>query len=640
MIPCSKLAVSKNHCALYPEKAARPQSIMKKIAVFALAAASIAACAQTFPKSVQKSAADKSSYPGTTPPAEATPQSLEDRRSALSALFAEIWQERLAHDPEFASSIGDKRYNDRLDDYSVAAYNDSLDRGRNYLVRLGGIDTAGMSDQEVLSKDLMVRQLVEQQEEAEFKPWEMPLTQMDGIQIDLPELVPLLSFETVKDYDDYAARLNQAPTAFQQITNNAMTGIDDGRTPPKYILEKVLVQVNAIANQKPEDTPFATPLKKFPAGISAADQTRIKAEVLAAINTSVLPAYKQLAIFLTKTYIPAGRTDPGLWAIPDGDKYYAFLVRQSTTTDLTPAQIHQIGLDEVKRDEAEMLVIAQKLGFKDLGSFRASIPNNPKLHAQSTAQLIGLYQHYIDQMRPKLPELFNHLPKAPLVVAPVPTYMQQDQTQAYYEQGSPDGKRPGTVYVNFYKFQDRLLTNVEAISYHEGIPGHHLQISIAQELTGLPEFRHYTYYTAYTEGWALYAEHLGKDIGFYQDPYSDYGRLEADEWRAIRLVVDTGVHSMHWSRQQMLDYFHAHSTMDDTNIQAEVDRYIAWPAQALGYKIGQMKILELRAKAQQALGPKFDIRNFDDQVVDSGALPLDVLEQRIDQWIKETANSH
>jgi uncharacterized protein (DUF885 family) len=236
-------------------------------------------------------------------------------------------------------------------------------------------------------------------------------------------------------------------------------------------------------------------------------------------------------------------------------------------------------------------------------------------------------------MRPKLPELFNHLPKAKLVVKTVPTYMQQDQTQAYYEQGSADGKRPGAVYVNLYKYQDRLLTNVESVSYHEGIPGHHLQISIAQEMTGVPAFRRYTYYTAYTEGWALYAEHLGKDIGFYQDPYQDYGRLEADEWRAIRLVVDTGVHSMHWSRQQMIDYFRAHSSMDETNIEEEVDRYIAWPAQALGYKIGQMKILELRAKANKELGPKFDIRNFDDEVVDSGALPLDILEQRVDAWI-------
>jgi len=586
--------------------------------------------AQTFPKSVSKSAGTER-LPGVAAPA--APVALEDRRKALAALFAEIWEDGLRHSPEFASSIGDKRYNDQLYDYSVAAYNDQLNRGRDYIFRLAAIDTAGLTDQEILSKDLMARRLVEDQEEAEYKPWEMPVTQMWGPHIELPALVPQLSFETAKDYDDYTARLTRIPTVFDQISTNMATGVDDQRVPPKYILEKVLVQVNAIANQKPEDSPFARPLQKFTASVSADDQARIKAAVLDAIKKQVLPAYAKFARFLTATYIPAGRSDAGLWSIPGGDKYYAFLVRRSTTTNLAPAAIHQLGLDEVKRDEAEMLVIAQKLGFKDLASLRASIAANPKLHPQSTDELIGLYSHYIDQMRPRLPELFGTLPKAPLVVLPVPEYMQQDQTQAYYVQGTPDGKRPGTVYVNFYKFNERALTNVESISYHEGIPGHHLQISIAQELTGLPTFRNYLEYTAYTEGWALYSERLGKEIGFYQDPWSDYGRLEADTWRAIRLVVDTGCHSMHWTRQQMLDYFRDHSSMDDTNIQAEVDRYVAWPGQALGYKIGQLKILELRSKAQTALGSKFDLKAFHDQVLDSGALPMDVLEQRIDAWI-------
>jgi uncharacterized protein (DUF885 family) len=606
---------------------------MKKLLSLGLVAlASLPLFAQTFPKSVSKSAGTQR-LPGATTPA--VPVSLEDRRAALSALFAEIWEDRLRHSPESASSIGDKRYNDRLSDYSVAAYNEQLARGRDYIFRLAAIDSAGLTDQEILSKDLMARQLVEEQEEAEYKPWEMPVTQMWGPQIDLPALVPQLSFETVKDYDDYTARLTKIPTVFDQISANMMTGVEDQRVPPKYILEKVLVQVNAIAGQKSEDSPFARPLQKFPAGISADDQARIKAAVLEAIRKQVLPAYAQFARFLKASYIPAGRADAGLWSIPDGDKYYAFLVRQSTTTGLTPAQIHQLGLDEVKRDEAEMLAIAQKLGFKDLPTLRASIAANPKLHAQSTDQLIGLYTHYLDQMRPKLPELFGTLPKAPLVVLPVPEYMQQDQTQAYYVQGTPDGKRPGTVYVNFYKFNERALTNVETVAYHEGLPGHHLQISIAQELTGLPAFRSFTYYTAYTEGWALYSERLGKEIGFYQDPWSDYGRLEADTWRAIRLVVDTGVHSMHWTRQQMLDYFREHSSMDDTNIQAEVDRYVAWPGQALGYKIGQLRILELRSKAQAALGAKFDIKAFHDQVLDSGAVPMDVLGQRIDAWIAQ-----
>ena len=562
-------------------------------------------------------------------------QSAADRSKALSALFAEMWEDRLHHSPEFASSIGDKRWNDQLTDYSVEAYNERLARGRDYLLRLSAIDTTGLSDQEQLSKDLMARQLAEDQEAANFKPWEMPVDQFNGLQSELPQLVSQLSFETVKDYNDYIARLKKVPTAFQQISDNMMTGADDHRVPPKYLLEKVLVQVNTIAGEKPEDTPFAQPLKKFPASVPAAEQERIKAEVLDAIQKQVLPAYTRFGKFLQGQYIPAGRTEFGVWSLPDGDKYYAFRVRQSTTTDLTPDQIHQIGLDEVKRDEAEMLVIAQKLGFKDVVSLRASIVSNPKLHATTKDQVLDLYRHDIDQMKTKLPDLFGRLPKAPLVVEAVPAYIEKDQAPAYYEHGTPDGKRPGTVYVNTYDFAHRSLANVESIAYHEGLPGHHLQVSISQELTGLPEFRKYMHYTAYGEGWGLYAERLGKDVGFYQDPYSDYGRLEADIFRAIRLVVDTGVHSKHWTRDQMVDFFKAHSGLDDATINAEVDRYIAWPAQALGYKMGQLKILELRAKAQRELGAKFDLKAFHDEVLDSGALPLDVLDERITAWIAQ-----
>jgi uncharacterized protein (DUF885 family) len=564
----------------------------------------------------------------------ATTADVESRRKALDDLFAQIWEDRLSHSPEFASALGDKRFNDQLTDYSVDAWNQQLARGRDYLRRLGEIDTAGLTDQEVLSKDLMVRQLIEDQEESAFKPWEMPVNQFNGLHLSLPQLVPRLSFTTAKDYDDYIARLSKVPTAFRQISDNMLTGIDDQRVPPKYLLEKVLVQVNALLAQKPEDSPFAQPLKKFPASIPAADQTRIHDEVVAAITKQVYPAYQRFARFLQATYIPAGRADPGVWSLPDGDAYYAFRVKQSTTTDLTPAQIHKIGEDEVARDEADMLVIAKKLGYPDIAALRAAINANPKLHPTSRDALLDLYRADIDKMRPKLPELFGRLPKAPLTVEAVPAFMEKDQAPAYYEQGTPDGSRPGTVFVNTYDFEHRSLANVESVAYHEGLPGHHLQISIAQELTGLPQFRKYLHYTAYTEGWGLYAERLGKDIGFYQDPYSDFGRLEADIFRGVRLVVDTGVHSDHWTRQQMVDYFHAHSGLDDATVNAECDRYIAWPAQALGYKMGQLKILDLRARAEKALGPKFDLRAFHDQVVDSGALPLDVLDARISAWFQ------
>jgi uncharacterized protein (DUF885 family) len=566
-------------------------------------------------------------------PAFAQTSDLAARRKALNDLYDRIWQDTLSDNPEFASIIGDKRYNDRLSDYSVATYNQHLARDRAFIPLLGEIDTTGMSGQEVLSKDLMIRQLVEEQEESAFKPWEMPVNQFYGFHLRLPQLVPQLSFTTTKDYDDYIARLKAVPTAFQQITDNMLTGVDDQRVPPRYLLEKVLVQVNTLLAQKPEDSPFALPLKKFPASISSADQTRIHDAVLAAIAKQVDPAYQRFARFLQGVYIPAGRTDPGVWSLPDGDAYYAFLVKKSTTTDLTPAQIHQIGLDQVAQNEADMLVIAKKLGYPDLPALRAAVAANPRLHPTSAQALLDAYRADIDQMRPKLPELFGRLPKAQLVVEAVPDYMAKDQAAAYYEQGSPDGSRPGKVFVNTWEYPTRSLTDVESTAYHEGLPGHHLQISIAQELTGLPTFRKYTHYTAYTEGWGLYAEHLGKDIGFYQDPYSDYGRLQGDQLRAVRLVVDTGVHSMHWTRQQMIDYFHAHLDDNDADTNAEVDRYIAWPAQALGYKIGQLKILELRARAEKALGPKFDLRAFHDQVVDSGALPLDVLDARITAWI-------
>lgn len=558
---------------------------------------------------------------------------VSQREKTLNEVFSDYWQQQLKDSPEFASTLGDKRYDDRLSDYSVAEYNAQLARGRAFLARLGAIDTAGMPEQEQLSKDLLVRELVDDQEEARFKPWEMPVSQFQGLHLDLPELVPQLSFDNAEDYEHYIARLGKVPTAFAQITDNMMTGMDDNREPPKYLLEKVLVQVNTLAQQKPEDSPFALPLKKFPASIPAAQQTAIREQVLTAIRTQVLPAYVRFGRFLKAQYIPHGRTEPGIWSLPDGDAYYKFLVRQSTTTDLTPEQIHKIGEEQVAEDEAQMTAIAKKLGFADLKALRASISNNPKLHPASPEALIATYRGYLDAMKPKLPELFGRLPKAPLEIEPVPDYLAKDQAAAYYQQGTPDGKRPGIFFVNTYDYAHRSLTPAEAIAYHEGLPGHHLQISIAQELTGIPEFRKHNYYTAYTEGWGLYAEHLGKDVGFYTDPYSDYGRLEGDIWRAIRLVVDTGVHSEHWNRQQMVDYFHAHSSIDEADVQEEVDRYIAWPAQALGYKIGQLKFLELRAKAQKALGPKFDIRGFHDTILDSGALPLDEVEQRVDAWI-------
>ena len=558
---------------------------------------------------------------------------VEANRKAFNAVFHDYWEDNLKHSPEFASTLGDKRYNDQISDYSVKAVNDKLAREENFLTQLAAIDPAGLSDEEKTGRDLLLRQFAEDEEAAEFKEWEMPVNQMSGIHTAYPQLVAELSFTTVKDYDDWIARLHAIPKAFDQVTTNMSIGMDDRRVPPKYLLEKVLDQVKSLATQKPEDSPFALPLKNIPASIPAAERERIKTEMLSAIGKEVQPAYLRFARFLEVSYVPAGRDLPGISALPGGASYYNFLIRRTTTTNLTAEQIHQIGLDEVKRDEAGMLAIAQKLGFADLKSFRATLKTNPKLHPASAEALLAANRGYLTPMQAALPQLFGRLPKAKFEVLPVPDYLEKTSAPAYYQAGTADGSRPGRLFIDTYNATDRNLYAVEAIAYHEGLPGHHLQISIAQELDNIPAFRKHLHYTAYTEGWGLYAEQLGKDVGFYQDPYSDYGRLENDTWRAIRLVVDTGVHSQHWTRQQMVDYFHEHSAIDETSIQAEVDRYIAWPGQALAYKVGQLKILELRDRAKTSLGDKFDLRAFHDEVLGSGALPLDVLSDRIDAWI-------
>jgi uncharacterized protein (DUF885 family) len=578
-----------------------------------------------------------SGLPAQTQQLQAVPTRIgtpEERSAALKALFHEMWEDHLKRSPLFASSIGDKRYNDQMPDLSPRAYNDEIAKGREFLVRLAAIDTSGLSEQEKLSVDLMTRELVEQEQAARFKEWEYPLNQFNGIHLSLPAMSTRLTFTSEKDYDDYIARLKKIPAQIRQTSENLLAGIDDGRVLPAYLMEKVAGQIEEVATESPASSQFAEPLKRFPASIDGPTRKRITADLLAAIETEVMPAYARFGRFMRSVEVPAGRKEPGVWAMKDGDAYYAFCLRRYTTLDKTPAEIHQIGLDEVKRDEAAMLAIVKQRGFSDIKSFGTAMAADPKQHPKSKEDLLALYQHYEDQMRPRLPELFNRLPKAPLTVVDSPQFSGKDQADARYSSGSPDGSRPGRVNVNTYDPTSRLLADVEAVAYHEGLPGHHLQISIGQELTGVPDFRRFTGYTAFVEGWALYSERLGKEVGFYQDAYSDYGRLEADMWRAIRLVIDTGVHSLHWTRQQMVDYFHGHSTIDDTNINAEVDRYIAWPGQADAYKMGQMKILELRDRAQKALGSKFDLKAFHDEVIGAGALPLDVLEGRVNAWIR------
>ena len=568
--------------------------------------------------------------------AQSTSGSLEARRAELKRLLNDEWEYTLRTAPELATNVGDERYNDRISDFSDKAIADDLEHTRQALKRFEALDVAGFPEQEKLNHTLMVRTLRESVERARFKGWEMPATQFGGIHLEYASLSSYVPFRNVKDYENYLARIHQIPRVLDEAIGHMRDGVRDNLMPPKYLLEKVAAQAQQVADTPLDKSSFTEPLRKFPDSISQPDRARLQAAIEEAVKNEIAPAYTRFAKFVREDYAPHGRVDPGVWALPDGEARYRFAVRHQTTTDFTADQIHEMGLKSVAQIEQEMLKIAKSQGFSDLKLFNAHIRQDPALHAKSGQQLLDLYTKYRDQMYGKLPELFGRLPKNKLDVVPMEEFRSADSVPADYSIGGANGSRPGRINVNEYAPEKRLLLNVEAIAYHEGVPGHHLQFSIAQELTDLPPFRRFTLdVNAYSEGWAFYAERLGKEAGFYQDPYSEYGRLQNEMWRAVRWVVDTGVHSKHWTRQQMIDFFHEHTAMDDQNIETEVDRYIAWPGQALSYKMGQTKILELRARAQKELGPKFDVRAFHDAVLDQGPLPLDVLETKISEWIKE-----
>jgi uncharacterized protein (DUF885 family) len=560
---------------------------------------------------------------------------LEARRKALNDLLTEQWEYVLRTNPEFASILGDRRYNDKSSDNSLPAIQKDLVVTADFLKKFEAIDTTGFPEQEALNKTLMVRDLKETLEGAKFKSWEMPVAQNYGIYLNGPQFVNYLPFDTVKDYDDYVTRLKAFPKQMEDAMDHMRAGMKDGLMPPKFLLEKVAPQADGIVAGDPEKSPFAQCLTKMPKTFSETDRKRIHDAVIAAIRDRIVPEYHKFSAFVRDEYAPKGRTEPGLWALPDGDARYAFRVKSSTTTSLTPEEIHEIGLKEVARIEGEMTRIAKKMGYADMKTFNAAIEADPKLHAHSRQEIVDLYTKYIDQMWKKLPELFGRLPKARVLVKPTEEFREATASGAEYNQGTPDGKRPGVVNVNTGDFAKRKTINIETTAYHEGVPGHHMQISIAQELPTLPPFRQQGGNTAYIEGWALYAEDLGQDVGFFQDPYSLYGHYQDEMLRAIRLVVDTGLHYKHWSRDQVVQFFHDHSGIDEVEVQSETDRYIAWPAQALGYKIGQLTILKLREKARKELGDRFDIRKFHDEVLGAGALPMDVLEARIDGWIAD-----
>jgi uncharacterized protein (DUF885 family) len=545
----------------------------------------------------------------------------------------DYWEYAMRRNPEWASVLGDKRYNDRWRDDSEQAVRDDLAQAQTFLDRLQAIDVTGFPEQERLDHVLLARDLRLALEGARFEGWLMPVNQFFGRHLELANLVTTLPFASVKDYEDYLARLNAIPDVLQKNVTLMRAGMAKGLMPPRFLLVKSAKQADDIAAPPPEKSAFAAPLGSFPATVSDAARARLRTACLAAIKDRVDPAYRAFATFVRNEYAPHGRTEPGEWSLPFGDERYAFHIKEQTSTTMSADEIHQLGLSEVARIEAAMLAVAKKLGFTDLRAMEAGIDKNPALHFKSRQAMLDAYRAYTDQMTAKLPTLFGRLPKAKLEIMPVESYREKSFSGAEYETGSPDGSRPGHVKVNTGDFAKRTTLSVETTAYHEGVPGHHLQGSIAQEIPDLPMFRQQYFVAAFIEGWALYAERLGEEVGAYQDPYSYYGHLQDELLRAIRLVADTGLHAKHWTRQQVVDFFHAHSTIDEVDLQSETDRYMVIPGQGLAYKVGQLKILELRERAKQALGDRFDLRDFDDVVVDSGALPLDVLSDQVDAWI-------
>jgi uncharacterized protein (DUF885 family) len=555
-----------------------------------------------------------------------------DRVAKQNALFEEYYQTFLKNFPERATAYGDYRYNSQLAQVSLEAIAKQHAENDDFLARLKAIPTDGMSDKDLLSHRILEKLFERADVNYALKNYEMPVNQQYGVHIQLADLPNAMPFDSVQHYQDYISRLHQIPRVLEQTTEVMRQGEEDKLMPPKIVAEKLSGQCDGIIAANP----FLEPTKKFPTEFSEQDKKRLTDEITKAINDDVFPAYKKFAEFLRTDYAPKGRTELSIESLGDGKRRYAEAVKTMTTVNVPPAEVHEIGLKEVARITAEMTRLAQSQRYKDLASFREAVNNDPKWKPTSEQQILDDYKKYIHQMEPKLPELFGLLPMSPVTVEPIPDFAKAAAT--HYVQGTPDGKRPGRVVVAVSNPTKRTLVDDEAVAYHEAVPGHHLQISIAQTLQGLPNFRLHGFFPAYAEGWALYSEVLGKEIGFYNDPVSDYGRLNSEMLRAVRLVVDTGIHDKNWSREKVIDYMHVND-VNDALAQTEADRYIAWPGQALAYKMGQLTILKLRHEAKKQLGDKFNMKAFHDEILNGGAMPLDLLQERIEVWIKEQVKS-
>lgn len=566
------------------------------------------------------------------PAAANAAQSAEDQR--LRAFFDEEWSWSLEQHPEQATGLGVNRYNDRWTDLSPAAIEARQAHARQTAEGLKSFNRAKLSEENRLNLDLFARDLRMRIEGFAYPTERMPLGPVFGLHLRLPNLVAQTPFHDAHDYEMYLARLAAIPRLVDQTIELLRRGAATGWVPAAVILAKTPMQIQAQAQGPAESSPFFAPFQHFPDAVAAADRERFAAEGKRRIAEGVQPAFGRLHDFVVRDYLPHCRKDDGAWSLPQGEAYYRYCVKEHTTTDLTPEEIHAVGLAEVRRIRAEMDTTIAQTGFHgSFDDFLNFIRTDPRFTFKTPEDLVLHYRDLAKRIDPMLPTLFGKLPRNTYGVKVIPAAEAETTYPGYYQGGAADGTRAGYFMVNTSRLDTRKSYNMEVLSIHEAVPGHHLQISLAQELSGLPDFRRNSYYDAFGEGWALYCESLGKDLGLYEDPYSYFGYLSFDMWRACRLVVDTGIHAMHWSRQQAIDYMAHYTALPLNDIAVEVDRYISWPAQALSYKIGQRKILELRERAKKELGAKFDIRRFHDMVLGEGSLPLDILEQHVDAWI-------
>jgi uncharacterized protein (DUF885 family) len=552
----------------------------------------------------------------------------------LHELFDEDWNWALEQYPENATLLGDNRYNDRLTDLSFEAIDRRKAHDREMLDRIRRINRSRLQGQDAISYDLFLRDKTINVEGERYPTELMPINQMDGVQLSFPQLAASTHFRNAGDYENYLKRLAGFSTQIDQIIALMKRGVEKKWVPPAVPLRSLPSQIEGQIVDNPGQSPLIKPFERFPENISSETRAHLAGAGEMVIRDSVIPALKRLDAFVKEVYLPACRTGIAASDLPDGPSYYDYSIRRQTTTSLSPREIHELGKREVVRIRGEMEAIIRQVGFK--GSFQEFLTflrTDPRFYYTRAEDLVTAYRDTAKRVDGRLPDLFFELPRNPYGVSEIAAYEAPAQTTAYYQPGAADGSRSGRYWVNTYKLETRPKYEIEALTLHEAVPGHHLQISRAQELKELPDFRRNAGYTAYVEGWALYAESLGPEIGFYKDPYSKFGQLTYEMWRACRLVVDTGMHAFKMSRQQAIDYMKENTAKTENDIIVEVDRYIVWPGQALAYKLGELKIKELRAKAESQLGARFDLRRFHNAVLDDGPLPLDLVEKRIDDWI-------